>query len=73
LKPAADYIRLDQPVNFYTLLEAARLRGEVALGYRLLGQAQEADQDFGVHLNPKKSERITLTQQDKLIVLAEKE
>lgn len=35
LKPVTDYVQAGQPVNFYTVVEAARRRGEVAFGYRL--------------------------------------
>src|SRR5207244_13161439 len=33
LKPAGDYVELERPVSFYTVVEAARRRGEVASGY----------------------------------------
>ena len=36
LKPAQDYITPDRPVTFYTVLEAARRKGQTAIGYRLL-------------------------------------
>jgi ion channel POLLUX/CASTOR len=71
LKPINDYIQLDRPVNFYTLLEAARRRGEVALGYRIKAEANNADKLHGVHLNPKKAEKVSFTDDDKIIVLAE--
>ena len=35
LKPATDYIQAGVAVSFYTVVEAARRRGEVAIGYRL--------------------------------------
>ena len=35
LRPVTDYVSVDEPRNFYTVVEAARRRGEVALGYRL--------------------------------------
>jgi ion channel POLLUX/CASTOR len=35
LRPASDYVDLGRPVSFYTVVEAARRRGEVALGYRI--------------------------------------
>ncbi len=35
LKPVSEYVRVGEPVNFYTVVEAARRRGEVAFGYRL--------------------------------------
>lgn len=60
-----------KPVNFYTVLEAARQRGEVAIGYRLQAQAYNVEQAYGVKLNPRKSQTITFAQEDKVIVLAE--
>jgi voltage-gated potassium channel Kch len=71
LKPASDYVRLDTPVNFYTVVEAARRRGEVAMGYRLKSAAHDHEKTYGVVLNPVKSNSITFAQGDKLIVLAE--
>ena len=53
-----------------TLIEAARLRGETAFGYRLITQGQRPDKDYGVHTNPVKSEMVTFSANDKLIVLA---
>ena len=34
LKPADEYVEPGVPLNFYTVVEAARRRGEVAVGYR---------------------------------------
>jgi ion channel POLLUX/CASTOR len=70
LKPLADYIVVGQPLTFYTVVEAARRRGEIAIGYRLLCHAQDPAQSYGVRLNPVKSELITYGQEDRLIVLA---
>jgi voltage-gated potassium channel Kch len=71
LKPAADYVRLGEAVDFYTVLESARRRGEIAFGYRLLAQASDADKAYGVVINPDKAETISFTDEDKIIVLAE--
>jgi hypothetical protein len=71
LKPADDYVVAGAPVNFYTVLESARRRGQIAIGYRLHAQAADAAAAYGVHLNPRKSEMFTLTNADKVIVLAE--
>jgi voltage-gated potassium channel Kch len=71
LKPAADYVVLGQPLNFYTIVEAARARGEVALGYRHEALARDAKQGYGVRLNPPKSQAVTLSAGDRIIVLAE--
>ena len=71
LKPAGDYVELGMPVNFYTVAEAARRRGEVAIGYRLMEHAKAADRSYGVAVNPKKSEMVTFSQDDRVVVLAE--
>jgi voltage-gated potassium channel Kch len=71
LKPVVDYISIGQPVNFYTVTEAARRRGETALGYRIVSEARDQSKSYGVRTNPKKSDTITFTADDKVIVLAE--
>ena len=71
LKPAADYVRLDEPVDFYTIVESARQRGEIAFGYRLLALADNPARNYGVELNPDKAALITFGESDKVIVLAE--
>jgi ion channel POLLUX/CASTOR len=71
LKPAQDYVTTGKPISFYTMLEAARRKGQTAIGYRLLAEAGAPEQVFGVHLNPDKSAPITLAADDRIIVLAE--
>jgi hypothetical protein len=71
LKPASDYVVVGEPVNFYTVVEAARRRGETTLGYRLVSEAKDADKAYGVHTNPKKSTQVVFTSADKVIVIAE--
>jgi hypothetical protein len=58
-------------VSFYSLVEAACLRGEIAIGYRLMSDANQPMSSYGVHTNPKKSELITFSPEDKIIVVAE--
>jgi len=70
LKGAEWYVRLGQTVNFQTIVEAARLRGESAIGYRLAARSLEGP-TYGVVLNPNKTEPITLREGDRIIVLAE--
>jgi voltage-gated potassium channel Kch len=71
LKLAADYVRLDEPVNFYTIVEAARQRNEVAIGYRLTRNADDAAKSYGVVVNPDKAAKITFSEWDRIIVLSE--
>jgi len=71
LKPMSDYVGIGQPVSFYTAVEAARRRGETALGYRIASEANDAGRSYGVHTNPKKSGKATFSPEDKVIVIAE--
>jgi ion channel POLLUX/CASTOR len=71
LKPVADYVHLGKPVNFYTVMEAARQRNEVVLGYRLEHEADLPAKQYGVAINPQKSNTITFAAGDKVIVLAD--
>jgi len=71
LKPISDYVDPGRPVNFYTVVEAARRRNETAIGYRIISQAKEMEKSYGVHTNPKKSESVTFAPDDRIIVLAE--
>jgi voltage-gated potassium channel Kch len=73
LKPAVDYVKPGQPVNFYTIIEAASRRGEVAFGYRVAADARDSHKAYGVHVNPPKSAELVFTAQDRVIVLAEDE
>ena len=71
LKPAQDYVAIGKPVTFYTVLEAARRKGQTAIGYRLLAEASSPERAFGVHLNPEKSMPVTYSEHDRIVVLAE--
>ena len=71
LKPASNYVRLGEPLNFYTVVDAARRRGEAAFGYRLKAKANDAQSAYGVVVNPDKSKPITFATGDTIIMLAE--
>jgi hypothetical protein len=71
LKPARQYVVPDRPVSFYTVVESARQLGQVAIGYRIQGKAEDASAQYGIVVNPRKSEPVTFTEHDLLIVLAE--
>ena len=71
LKPVDDYVTTGQPVNFYTVTEAARRRGETVLGYRIETESNDSSKAYGVHTNPKKSQKVMFAQKDKVIVIAE--
>ena len=71
LKPIGEYVQTGVPVNFYTVTQAALNRNETVLGYRLMSESKIADKAYGVHVNPKKSEKVTFAPEDKVIVFAE--
>lgn len=71
LKPAANYVATGQPVSFSTVVEAARRKGETAIGYRIMKDMNDSEKSYGVRTNPKKSDKITLAAEDKVIVLAD--
>jgi hypothetical protein len=70
IKPADLYVQTGRPVNFYTVIESARLKGEVAIGYRIAARAHDTRRSYGVTLNPNKSDLITFEPDDRIIVLA---
>lgn len=71
LRPVTEYVETGGEVDFYTVLEGARRRGEVALGYRLARHASDPERAYGVRVNPKKSEHLSFADGDRIIVLAE--
>jgi voltage-gated potassium channel Kch len=71
LKLASNYVALGTAVTFYTVVEAARRRGEIAIGYKIKALANDAARSYGVVVNPSKSERVTFAQWDRIVVIAE--
>ena len=72
LREAEGCLELGQPMTFYTVTEACRQRGEVALGYirKRPGLEMATGPADGVVINPGKSEALTYEAGDKIIVLA---
>lgn len=71
IKPAREYVKVGEPMNFYTILESAARKNEVAIGYRIIKEAKEANKGYGVYVNPPKSAQFTLSEKDMVIVLSE--
>ncbi|MCU1412932.1 MAG: potassium transporter TrkA [Microbacteriaceae bacterium] len=71
LRPAELYVKPGSSVDFYTVLEAARRRGETAIGFRIAAIARDSEQQYGVTVNPRKSDLLSFVPGDKVIVLAE--
>ena len=70
LKPAAEYVTLGAELSFSTLVAAARQRGEIAIGYRLFADAKQQASGYGVRINPDKASKLSLSEADKVVVIA---
>jgi ion channel POLLUX/CASTOR len=73
LKPAKNYIKTGIATNFYAVIEGAKLKKETPIGYRIMAQATNASKTFGICLNPTKSQNVTFSDKDYVIVLAEEQ
>lgn len=71
LKPITDFVHINTTVNFYTVLESALQKNQIAIGYRLREQSSLPNKAYGVVINPKKSEKIQFSAEDKVIVIAQ--
>ena len=71
IKKACNYIDCRNEINFYTLLEAASLKNEVAIGYKLIEHETNPERNYGIVINPEKSAKIKLNEEDCIILLAE--
>lgn len=72
MRKAESYLELGQSMTFYTVTEACRRRGEVALGYvrKRPGMTDDGRNMGGVVVNPRKSESLSYEAGDRIIVLA---
>ncbi len=71
LKPASDYVPVGESSTFYAVASAAAARGEVAIGHHRAGGADDSGRGLGgVIVNPTKSEAITYSAEDRVIVIA---
>jgi voltage-gated potassium channel Kch len=71
LKPASDYVVPGRPMTYWHVMESARRRGDVAIGYRLASRSGDAAGGYGVTVNPPKDTTLTFGADDRIIVIAE--
>ncbi len=71
LKPVQRYVGTGIPVNFYTVVESAAERDEVAIGFRVSSGRNDSEGSFGIVVNPNKSREVIFQPGDMIIVLAE--
>lgn len=72
LQPASNYVEIDKEVNFYTIAKSALLKGETAIGYKLNEYQFLEEKNYGIVLNPKKTDNIIFSNLDKIIVISQK-
>ncbi len=65
IRSAVQYIKPNKIVDFYQITEIARRRGEIAIGYK-----KQSGNSFTIVNGPAKSEKISFTEQDSIVVLA---
>ena len=66
MRPVTDYVATGQSLRFHTIAEAARQRGEIAIGY-----SRGSGGKTGVVVNPTRSEMQSYEAKDRIIVLAQ--
>jgi ion channel POLLUX/CASTOR len=71
LRDASQYVMPGESADFYTVIEAARRKGETAIGHRIEAHARSAEHMYGVSVNPTKTAAVSYATGDKIIVLAE--
>jgi Trk K+ transport system NAD-binding subunit len=70
LKSAHNYVELNKEVNFYTIVESAKRKNEVAIGYRTGKDSTNHKSNYGIVLNPHKLEMKSYSNEDEIIVLS---
>lgn len=71
LKPVTNYVITGESVNFYTIVESGNRQGESVIGYRIKADLNNKAKNYGITLNPPKSNLIKFSDEDQIIVIAE--
>ncbi|MDD3306163.1 MAG: hypothetical protein PHO29_03570 [Acetobacterium sp.] len=71
IKKAPKYIKPGVAVNYYTLIEAAKRKNEIVIGYVIAAEQKDAQKNYGIYINPDKATVVSLGEKDGLIVIAE--
>ena len=71
LKPISDYVQTGVELDFYAVIESARRRNEMAIGYRIDANGNNKELQYGIVVNPNKTNTVTFDPSDMVIVLAD--
>lgn len=66
MKPAANYVKLGQRMNFYEITEIVKQRNEILMGYKKC-----VDGQMKLMIGPVKTDQVSFTESDYFIVIAE--
>ena len=68
---ASMFVPLETPISYYQIVQETLKHQCLAIGYRLMRYMHDQTRFHGIVLNPDKREQVILTQNDKIIILAE--
>ncbi|WP_303869016.1 hypothetical protein [Acetobacterium wieringae] len=71
IKKASKYLQPGKTVHYYSLVEAAKRKNEIVIGYVIAEEQKDAKKNYGIYINPSKSTMVSLGEKDGLIVIAE--
>jgi ion channel POLLUX/CASTOR len=71
MKNATSYIKPGVAVDFYTVVEAAKRKNHIAIGYRIEKLKDDPEKGYGITINPDKGAMVTFANEDKLVVISE--
>jgi ion channel POLLUX/CASTOR len=71
LRPVRDYVKIEDPVNFYTIVSSAARYNQTAIGYRIAEHSTDPEEKYGVVLSPSKDQMVQFRPEDKIIVISD--
>jgi voltage-gated potassium channel Kch len=71
IKPYTDYMPPNTTTDFFSVIQATTKRKEIAFGYIMGKHADNPDKNYGVVINPNKSDKVTFSDGDRIIMIAE--
>lgn len=71
LKPVTQYLNIDQAINFYTVVASGINQNHSVIGYRIKAYTNNQAKNYGIVLNPSKSNVIKFSSEDQIIVICQ--
>jgi ion channel POLLUX/CASTOR len=65
------YIDITKKVKFGDIAASALNNSETAIGYRINAQSKKKSKNFGIYVNPRKSDEILFSNKDEVIVFSD--